>query len=165
MLILQVRWYTCAFNRWFFRLAQWRTQFWRYWFSAGIYFGIIAMVGSVVVLVIVIYNSFRQKSMEQQVLTPVVHMYPTEFVPLLCAVLREFVDSCLSYDSVESKRFLHKFSCTKNKNFVEELVKMRKVYLQMPGVNLPANQTVYYLLTLFFCGVLHEVGHAIAAVR
>jgi hypothetical protein len=85
VLILQVRWYTCAFNRWFFRLAQWRTQFWRYWFSAGIYFGIIAMVGSVVVLVIVIYNSFRQKSMEQQVLTPVVRMYPTEFC-VLCYV-------------------------------------------------------------------------------
>jgi len=36
---------------------------------------------------------------------------------------------------------------------------------QMPGVNLPMNQISYYLLTLLVCGILHELGHAIAAVR
>ena len=36
---------------------------------------------------------------------------------------------------------------------------------QMPGVNLPMGQVGYYLLTLLICGVLHEVGHAIAAIR
>ncbi|KAI0241860.1 Membrane-bound transcription factor site-2 protease [Lamellibrachia satsuma] len=35
----------------------------------------------------------------------------------------------------------------------------------MPGVNLPMNQISYYLLTLLVCGILHELGHAIAAVR
>ena len=35
----------------------------------------------------------------------------------------------------------------------------------MPGVNLPASQLSYYLLTLLVCGILHEMGHAIAAVR
>ncbi|KAK2146624.1 hypothetical protein LSH36_594g02052 [Paralvinella palmiformis] len=35
----------------------------------------------------------------------------------------------------------------------------------MPGVNLPMNQICYYLMTLLICGVLHEIGHAIAAVR
>ncbi|XP_064618004.1 membrane-bound transcription factor site-2 protease-like [Liolophura sinensis] len=35
----------------------------------------------------------------------------------------------------------------------------------MPGVNLPASQITYYLLTLLVCGILHEVGHAVAAVR
>ena len=35
----------------------------------------------------------------------------------------------------------------------------------MPGVNLPSSQTGYYLLTLLVCGILHEFGHAIAAVR
>lgn len=35
----------------------------------------------------------------------------------------------------------------------------------MPGVNLPISQIAYYLLTLLLCGVLHELGHAIAAAR
>lgn len=35
----------------------------------------------------------------------------------------------------------------------------------MPGVNLPMNQIVYYLFTLLVCGVFHELGHAIAAIR
>lgn len=35
----------------------------------------------------------------------------------------------------------------------------------MPGVNLPVSQIWYYMLTLLICGILHEVGHAIAAVR
>lgn len=35
----------------------------------------------------------------------------------------------------------------------------------MPGVNLPASQVWYYMLTLLVCGILHEVGHAVAAVR
>lgn len=34
----------------------------------------------------------------------------------------------------------------------------------MPGVNLPWNQLVYYFVTLLLCGVVHEVGHALAAV-
>lgn len=34
----------------------------------------------------------------------------------------------------------------------------------MPGVNLPMNQIVYYLLTLLVCAVFHELGHAIAAI-
>jgi len=35
----------------------------------------------------------------------------------------------------------------------------------MPGVNLPVNQISYYMLTLMVCGILHEAGHAVAAVR
>jgi len=36
---------------------------------------------------------------------------------------------------------------------------------QMPGVNLPMSQIIYYLLTLFVCAVFHEIGHAVSAVR
>ena len=35
----------------------------------------------------------------------------------------------------------------------------------MPGVNLPSDQTAYYIFALFLCGILHEFGHAIAASR
>ncbi|XP_028391704.1 membrane-bound transcription factor site-2 protease-like [Dendronephthya gigantea] len=35
----------------------------------------------------------------------------------------------------------------------------------MPGVNLPWSHIVYYLVTLTLAGIVHEVGHALAAVR
>ena len=35
----------------------------------------------------------------------------------------------------------------------------------MPGVNLPWSHIVYYLVTLTLSGIVHEVGHALAAVR
>ena len=34
----------------------------------------------------------------------------------------------------------------------------------MPGVNLPWSEVLYYFLTLVVCGIVHEVGHALAAV-
>ncbi|XP_046452729.1 membrane-bound transcription factor site-2 protease-like isoform X4 [Daphnia pulex] len=34
----------------------------------------------------------------------------------------------------------------------------------LPGVNLPSNDLPYYLITLLVCTVVHEAGHAIAAV-
>lgn len=35
----------------------------------------------------------------------------------------------------------------------------------VPGVNLPSYDLPYYLITLLVCTVVHEAGHAIAAVR
>ncbi|VDN38197.1 unnamed protein product [Dibothriocephalus latus] len=35
----------------------------------------------------------------------------------------------------------------------------------MPGVNLPLSQVGFYMLTLLVCVVLHEAGHALAALR
>nr|CAI5853958.1 unnamed protein product [Callosobruchus analis] len=34
----------------------------------------------------------------------------------------------------------------------------------LPGVNLPASELTYYSLTLILCTVVHEIGHALAAV-
>ena len=35
----------------------------------------------------------------------------------------------------------------------------------LPGINLPKSDLPYYFLTLLVCTVVHEMGHAIAAVR
>eukprot|EP00117_Sycon_ciliatum_P020716 scpid53438/ scgid18369/ Membrane-bound transcription factor site-2 protease; Endopeptidase S2P len=35
----------------------------------------------------------------------------------------------------------------------------------IPGVNVPWSQMVYVALTIFVCAVLHELGHAVAAVK
>ncbi|ELU12697.1 hypothetical protein CAPTEDRAFT_129824 [Capitella teleta] len=104
--IAQLRWYTPYFNRLFVRIGSWKTHFLKVWFTCGVCFGLVAMLVSVFLLSLMVYNTLCQKPIEQQILTPV-----------------------------------------------------------MPGVNLPSNQIGYYLLTLFTCGVLHEAGHAVAAVR
>lgn len=35
----------------------------------------------------------------------------------------------------------------------------------MPGINLPLSHIIYYFSTLFMAGIVHEIGHALAAVR
>ncbi|XP_013407159.1 membrane-bound transcription factor site-2 protease isoform X2 [Lingula anatina] len=102
----QIRWYTKCLNRVFLRMGQWKPRYLRTWFTAGVVFGMVAMLLSVCLLTLMVYNTLTRQHIEQQVLTPV-----------------------------------------------------------MPGVNLPMNQIFYYLLTLLVCGILHEVGHAVAAVR
>ncbi|XP_060566706.1 membrane-bound transcription factor site-2 protease-like [Ruditapes philippinarum] len=104
--VCQFRWYSTAMNRTFVRLAQWRPQFLRTWFTCGVFFGLVAMLLSVFLLSLMVFNTLTRNTVESQVLTPV-----------------------------------------------------------MPGVNLPTSQISYYLLTLLVCGILHEIGHAIAAVR
>ncbi|XP_050391214.2 membrane-bound transcription factor site-2 protease isoform X2 [Patella vulgata] len=49
--------------------------------------------------------------------------------------------------------------------FRQQPVEQQVLTPVMPGINLPTSQIWYYLLTLLVCGILHEVGHAIAAVR
>lgn len=39
-----------------------------------------------------------------------------------------------------------------------------RLEILLPGVNLPLNQIVYYIMALLICSVVHEAGHAIAAV-
>ena len=35
----------------------------------------------------------------------------------------------------------------------------------IPGLNLPKSEFLHYVVTLFTCTVIHEFGHAFAAVR
>jgi S2P endopeptidase len=42
------------------------------WFNCGVVFGLLAMVMSVFLLTLLVFNTFRQQPVDQQVLTPVV---------------------------------------------------------------------------------------------
>ena len=42
---------------------------------------------------------------------------------------------------------------------------MHLVSMQVPGVNLPTSQLVYFFSALLLSGVIHELGHAVAALR
>ena len=70
--VCQCRWYSAFFNRTFVRLAQWRPHFLKAWFTCGVFFGLVAMLLSVFLLSLLVYNTLARKHVEQQVLTPVV---------------------------------------------------------------------------------------------
>lgn len=36
---------------------------------------------------------------------------------------------------------------------------------QVPGVNIPTSQLAYFFIALLLSGVIHELGHAVAALR
>ena len=68
----QVRWYTTYMNRLFIRLAQWRPRFWKFWFTFGVLFGLLAMPLSIFLLALLVINTLGRRPVDQQVLTPVV---------------------------------------------------------------------------------------------
>ncbi|KAL3316436.1 Membrane-bound transcription factor site-2 protease [Cichlidogyrus casuarinus] len=98
--------YTTRFNHWFFKLVKFDHVPWTLWFSLGTVFTIVAMFFSLFLLSTLIYNTFSQKKIENQVITTVI-----------------------------------------------------------PGVNLPLNHLWIYFVTLLVCAILHEAGHALAALR
>jgi hypothetical protein len=36
---------------------------------------------------------------------------------------------------------------------------------QVPGVNVPSSHLIYYVIALAVAGIIHEIGHALAATR
>lgn len=99
------------------------------WFLAGVVFGIVAMIMSVVLLVanllFMVLSWKRQSQQVSGVLTPVV-----------CSIL----------------------------HFVWEGIYLNDI-VQIPGVNVPTSHLGYYVFALLAAGILHEFGHAFAAVR
>ncbi|XP_070567496.1 membrane-bound transcription factor site-2 protease-like isoform X2 [Ptychodera flava] len=51
------------------------------------------------------------------------------------------------------------------KTFIQDSSTEQVLTPVMPGINLPMSQILYYFVTLSVCGILHEFGHAVAAVR
>lgn len=53
-----------------------------------------------------------------------------------------------------------------NLAYFENLVFSTVVFLlQVPGVNLPTSHLGYFFIALLLSGVIHELGHAVAALR
>lgn len=102
-----LKWSTKALNRLFLKWGNIRPQFWRAWFSVGIYASLIFLPISICLLFYSAFVSFfrHEIATSSPVITPVI-----------------------------------------------------------PGVNLPVAELGYYSLTLVICSVVHEAGHALAAV-
>ncbi|CAH0553742.1 unnamed protein product [Brassicogethes aeneus] len=105
--LLQVRWTTNAFNRFFSRLGYNQSKFLDVWFTIGLYASLALLPVSTYLLL----YSFLQ-----------------------------------SYFAVEEASTI-------------------TIEPMLPGINLPVSELGYYSLTLVICSIVHEMGHALAAVR
>lgn len=53
---------------------------------------------------------------------------------------------------------------TANANDVVNKIIDAKIEILLPGINLPLEEIGFYILTLMICSIVHELGHALAAI-
>uniref|UniRef100_A0AAV2K5P3 Endopeptidase S2P n=1 Tax=Knipowitschia caucasica TaxID=637954 RepID=A0AAV2K5P3_KNICA len=107
-----VRWQTTMFNRLFAYCARIRPRVLNVWFNSGLVFGVVSMVGSVVLLVKTLQQTLAQMTTDNP-----------------------------------------------------RIGGQQTLQVVVPGVNLPTNQLGYFFVALLLSGVIHELGHAVAALR
>ncbi|XP_024136193.1 membrane-bound transcription factor site-2 protease [Oryzias melastigma] len=107
-----VRWQTTMFNRLFAYCARIQPRVLHLWFSSGLVFGVGAMLGSVVLLVRTLQQTYAQMTTDNP-----------------------------------------------------RMGTQQALQVVVPGVNLPTSQLVYFFTALLLSGVVHELGHAVAALR
>lgn len=107
-----LRWQTTAFNRLFAYCSRLNPHGLYLWFNSGVVFGVVAMVGSVV---------------------------------LLARTLQQTLAQMTSDDP--------------------RMAGQQALQVVVPGVNLPTSQLLYFFSALLLSGVIHELGHAVAALR
>ncbi|XP_028333105.1 membrane-bound transcription factor site-2 protease [Gouania willdenowi] len=107
-----VRWQTTVFNRLFAYCARINPRVLYIWFSGGLVFGIAAMVGSVVLLVKTLQQTYAQMTTDNP-----------------------------------------------------RIGGQQALQVVVPGFNLPTSQLGYFFSALLLSGVIHELGHAVAALR
>ena len=142
----QLRWYTARFNRIFIRLAQCRSRWWNVWFGAGAICGVLLSVASVAILTSVLYDAISRRLLY--------------YIGDKIGAKNSHRSGASSASSSSSSRASSSFQSPNLSNSPKSDQLLTPI---LPGVNLPADQIGYYLFTLFLCGVLHEVGHAVAA--
>lgn len=107
-----VRWQTTMFNRLFAYCARIRPRVLYLWFSSGLVFGVVAMVGSVILLIKTLQQTLAQMTSDNP-----------------------------------------------------RIGGQQTLQVVVPGVNLPTSQLAYFFTALLLSGVIHELGHAVAALR
>ncbi|XP_068437337.1 membrane-bound transcription factor site-2 protease [Clinocottus analis] len=107
-----VRWQTTMFNRLFAFCARINPRVQHLWFSSGLVFGLVSMVGSVVLLARTLQQTLAQMTTDNP-----------------------------------------------------RIGGQQALQVVIPGVNLPTSQLAYFFSALLLSGVIHELGHAVAALR
>ncbi|NWS38718.1 MBTP2 protease, partial [Probosciger aterrimus] len=134
----RMRWQTALFNRQFYSWGRWKPRFLYLWFSIGMVFGIVAMFGSVVLL---------GKTLMQTLTQMLTEAPKAQNDRMLQVVVSVFASGLYL-------RSLIIIMCHKLSTFGV-----------VPGVNLPVSQLTYFFSATLISGVLHEVGHGVAAIR
>ncbi|XP_047127546.1 membrane-bound transcription factor site-2 protease isoform X1 [Hydra vulgaris] len=70
MSLCQIRWETIAFNRTVLRIGRWRPNFLKIWFNCGVFFGVVSMFGSTVLLTMVLLGTLFAEKNHDQLLQP-----------------------------------------------------------------------------------------------
>ncbi|KAM3860587.1 membrane-bound transcription factor site-2 protease [Diretmus argenteus] len=107
-----VRWQTTMFNRLFAYCARINPHALYLWFSSGLVFGVVSMVGSVLLLIRTLQQTLAQMTTDNP-----------------------------------------------------RMAGQQALQVVVPGVNLPTSQLAYFFSALLLSGVIHELGHAVAALR
>ncbi|XP_031705970.1 membrane-bound transcription factor site-2 protease isoform X1 [Anarrhichthys ocellatus] len=107
-----VRWQTTMFNRLFAYCARINPRAQYLWFNSGLVFGVVAMLGSVVLLTKTLQQTLAQMTSDDP-----------------------------------------------------RMGGQQALQVVIPGVNLPTSQLAYFFIALLLSGVIHELGHAVAALR
>ncbi|GLD69166.1 membrane-bound transcription factor site-2 protease isoform X1 [Lates japonicus] len=107
-----VRWQTTMFNRLFAYCARINPRALYLWFNSGLVFGMVAMLGSVVLLIKTLQQTLAQMTTDNP-----------------------------------------------------RIGGQQALQVVVPGVNLPTSQLAYFFIALLLSGVIHELGHAVAALR
>ncbi|KAI3355442.1 hypothetical protein L3Q82_018278 [Scortum barcoo] len=107
-----VRWQTTMFNRLFAYCARINPHALYLWFNSGLVFGVVAMLGSVVLLTRTLQQTLAQMTTDNP-----------------------------------------------------RMGGQQALQVVVPGVNLPTSQLAYFFIALLLSGVIHELGHAVAALR
>ncbi|NXJ46916.1 MBTP2 protease, partial [Spizaetus tyrannus] len=133
-----MRWQTALFNRQFYNWGRWKPRFLYLWFSIGMVFGIVAMFGSVILLGKTLMQTLTQ------MLTEAPKAQNDRMLQVVVSVL-------------SSGLYLRRYKLI--------VLHENSPYSVVPGVNLPVSQLTYFFSAILISGVIHEVGHGVAAIR
>ncbi|RHZ61726.1 hypothetical protein Glove_346g35 [Diversispora epigaea] len=138
-----VRFTTNRLNPYFKSLANRAPNFWKIWFSIGAFVGILTMIIGIGVMI----------------------MASWKLVTGFLAIIWKVESNSLPATTITLNNFV-------KRNFIDENPKEKDDYDNhqvfvpvIPGVTLPMSHFAYYLIALLICGVIHEMGHAIAAAK
>ncbi|CAN9506032.1 unnamed protein product [Ophioblennius macclurei] len=107
-----VRWQTTMFNRLFAYCARLNPRALYLWFSGGLVFGVASMLGSVLLLIRTLQQTYAQMTTDNP-----------------------------------------------------RIGGQQALQVVVPGFNLPTSQLAYFFIALLLSGLVHELGHAVAALR